>query len=101
MADDEKTPGQMTGPEHYAEAQLLLDRLPVLTQTLAERGATATQVAAGEQTMLMEAQVHATLALAAATARATSVQAYTNAAGPHAAEQAAEIENVWTKAGAW
>jgi hypothetical protein len=48
----------MTGPEHYLEAERLLDSLYGV-----ERGSLP-----GEASIAAEAQVHATLALAAATA---------------------------------
>ena len=56
----------MTGPEHYAEAERLLLGKPVSAEERAD-GIDGTQWPPSEMG-LREAQVHATLALAAATA---------------------------------
>lgn len=61
----------MTGPEHYREAERLLDprarNRPSFAPAPGSPGRTAQTVPAGESIMA-EAQVHATLALAAAIA---------------------------------
>ena len=54
----------MTGPEHYAEAERLLG---IVSEAVAEPG----DVPLNKQ-IVAEAQVHATLALAAATAMAAA-----------------------------
>lgn len=58
----------MTGPEHYREAERLLDRVmdPGLSELAKRKGWTARQTEAGLTATLAQAQVHATLALAAA-----------------------------------
>jgi hypothetical protein len=70
----------MTGPEHYKEAERLLATLPK-----------STAGGAYERALLDEAQVHATLALAAATIDAaygdlavTTAEAWSEARSDHA-----------------
>jgi len=80
----------MTGPEHYREAERLLDararnrrNRPSFAPAPGSPGRTAQTAPAGEGVMA-EAQVHATLALAAATALASDapdLRAWREAAG--------------------
>lgn len=67
----------MTGPEHYREAERLLDSIgPAMTR--GERiGASGNTVAAALNSIIARAQVHATLALTAATAASTQSSMFT------------------------
>lgn len=60
----------MTGPEHYREAERLIGRLDRISEWVQEL--TAEQAAASIANVTSRAQVHATLALAAATALETA-----------------------------
>ena len=80
----------MTGPEHYAEAERYLKILdvPDLEHTWLER------VSSGElQLAMATAQVHATLALAAATALGTDQYRSDSAMWRHVAMTPFEPEN--------
>lgn len=59
----------MTGPEHYQAAESLLQQLQKAQASMAGNSPSAEKVAA----VMAEAQVHATLALAAATAMSAPV----------------------------
>lgn len=63
----------MTGPEHYRQAEAIMAELAIQTEALRRRGkipvAEAQQTLGEFQASLQAAQVHATLALAAASAQ--------------------------------
>lgn len=58
----------MTGPEHYREAERLLGTIPTAQEHAKHTNASAENLIAVMAQIAAEAQVHATLALAAATA---------------------------------
>ena len=58
----------MTGPEHYREAERLLDGLSRGIERAQQIGSSGASMAAALDNVVAQAQVHATLALAAATA---------------------------------
>lgn len=102
MVDDEKALGQMTGAEHYAEAQRLLARSESLVKELAAtRQVSAMEALAVRSSVLAEVQAHATLALAAATAWAGVIQGAAVATTPQGGQIVADADATWTKAGAW
>ena len=62
-----KRSSHMTGPEHYTTAEVLLNNL---RDEMAESPGTPLRTKEQQAQMIAEAQVHATLALASATAHA-------------------------------
>ena len=64
----------MTGPEHYAAANLALKAIADGTNRLTESGGDLVAFSESVQPALLVAQVHATLALAAATAQLVTYQ---------------------------
>jgi hypothetical protein len=83
----------MTGPEHYREAERLLAEAENLSRGAARPNAAGSDIRKGwaqhGERLRLEAQVHATLALAAATAY-PAVKDYTGGEGRDSAE--------WTQA---
>ena len=57
----------MTGPEHYKEAERLLGGVDEVLNHAQRRGSNGATAAAAIENIVSQAQVHATLALTAAT----------------------------------
>jgi hypothetical protein len=67
----------MTGPEHYQTAEKLMSGLNAIRETLQSGKASVAEVAAGAAIingLIAEAQVHATLAVAASQMRSLPAQ---------------------------
>ena len=75
----------MTGPEHYQEAERVLERV-------------ATWTHGDPSPLIAEAQVHATLALAAATAQAASLPQIRTACDPESEDGERIVGNPWFQA---